>query len=190
MQNKALFIATALLIGLTQLPPAYSRELRTARAYATAESQTSEKQPAADLVRARFEQRSLYRECLLTADFAKKHMEEFVGNLNRGRWKQDEIQQHLREIRVAVDRMVEDHDIFIKSLNEQQWDASKDWIAKLELLRAQTTAKLQGIDLELQMPTPQPKVLSRYGTTVEKQLKEWQNLHRQVAAAVGIGKNL
>jgi hypothetical protein len=113
-------------------------------------------------------------------------MDEFVGNVKRGTWKQEEIQLHLREIRVAVDRMVQDHDIFIKSLNEQQWNASKDWIAKLELLRAETTAKLQGIDLELQMPTPQSKVLTKYGNTVEKQLKEWQKLHRKVAAVTGI----
>ncbi len=186
MQNKTLFLTAALLIGLTQLPPAYSRELRTARAYATAESQTSEKQPVADLTTARLEQLTLYRQCLVTGDFAKQHMEEFVGNVKRGRWNQDQIQRHLREIRVALDRMVEDHDIFIRSLNGQQWDASKDWIAKLELLHAETTAKLQGIDLELQMPTPQSKVLTRYGRTVEKQLKEWQNLHRKIAAIVGI----
>lgn len=183
MQNRAPFLAAALLVGLTQLPPAYSRALRTA--HATAEFQISEQQPGADLTR-RFEQRSLYRECLLTADFAQKHMDEFVGNVKRGAWKQDEIQLHLREIRVAVDRMVQDHDIFIKSLNEQQWNASKDRIAKLEMLRAETTAKLQGIDLELQMPTPQSKVLTKYGNTVEKQLKEWQKLHRKVAAVTGI----
>ena len=185
MQNRTPFLAAALLIGLTQLPPTHAGELRTARAQATSGFQTSEQQSGSDLT-GRFEQRSLYRECLLTADFAQKHMEEFVGNVKRGSWNQDEIQLRLREIRVAVDRMVQDHGTFIKSLNEQQWNASKDWIAKLEMLRAETTAKLQGIDLELQMATPQSKLLTKYGKTIEKQLKEWQKLHRKVAAVTGI----
>lgn len=47
-------------------------------------------------------------------------MEEFVSNVNRGRFEPQELGQHTTEIRGAVDRMLQDHGTFIRSLNEQQ----------------------------------------------------------------------
>ncbi len=119
MQHRTLFLTAALLIALTRLPSAYSHELSTTGGYASAELPKSEHRPAANL-RATFDQRSLYRECIYTAELAEKHMEEFVSNVNRGRFEPQELGQHTTEIRGAVDRMLQDHGTFIRSLNEQQ----------------------------------------------------------------------
>lgn len=113
-------------------------------------------------------------------------MREFLRSATHRRVNSDEIQQHLREVRSATDSMFEDHRRFLYSLTEEQWAAAKDPITATEQLRASIQAQVQGIDLELQMPTPDVKVLARYGRKVQTLLEDWRKQHRKMAALAGI----
>ena len=131
-------------------------------------------------------QRSQLRECIYKADLARKHAEEFTRSATHSRLQLVEVQAHLKEVQLAVAMMLEDHSRFIANLTEKQWTAAKEPITRLEFLRATINAQLQGIDYELQMPAPQPKVLVRYSKKIDKDLKEWQKLHKQIGRAMGM----
>lgn len=96
------------------------------------------------------------------------------------------MQPHLREVRSALDSMFEDHRRLLYGLTEEQWTAAKDPITALEKLRASIQTQLQGIDLELQMPTPDSKVLIRYEKKLRALLKEWRKQHRKMATTLGV----
>lgn len=113
-------------------------------------------------------------------------MQELVRSASHGRLNPDEIQQHLSEVRTAVDSISEDHRRFLYSLTEEQWAAAKDPITKLERLRASVQAQLEGIDLELQMPNPDPQVFGRYGKRMRALLQDWRKQYRKMSAATGI----
>lgn len=132
------------------------------------------------------EQRSLVRHCRSMAELARNHMREFLRSATPRRSNPDEAQKHLREVRSATDSMFEDHRRFLYSLTEEQWMTAKESITTLEQLRASIQAQLQGIDLELQMPTPDAQVLARYGRKTQTLLEGWRRQHRKTAVVVGI----
>lgn len=113
-------------------------------------------------------------------------MREILRSVTHHEVKPDEIQQHLREVRSATDSMFEDHRRFLYSLTDEQWTVAKDTITAIEQLRANIQAQVQGIDLELQMPTPDGKVLARYGRKTQTLLEDWRKQHRKMAALTGI----
>ncbi len=131
-------------------------------------------------------QRSLLRHCLYSAELVRNHMRELLRSATHRRVNPDEIQQHLREVRSATDSMFEDHRRFLYNLTEEQWAAAKDTITAVEQLRASIQVQVQGIDLELQMPTPDAKVLVRYGRKMQTLLEDWRKQHRKMAALTGI----
>lgn len=132
------------------------------------------------------EQRSLLRHCLYTAELAQKHVAELRSGVTDRRFKLNDFQRHLAEVREAVQSMLELHKRFIGNLSEEQWTTAKGKITTLEALRGSIEAQLQGIDYELQMPTPDSKVLARYGKKLEALLQDWRKQHRKMGAAVGI----
>ena len=87
---------------------------------------------------------------------------------------------------LIVEKMLQVHDRFLKSLTEEQWDRSKDEIAELERLRAALHAQLQGMYYELQMPKPQANVLANYAKNIDEDLANWQKLQRKIGTAIGI----
>src|SRR5579883_2905459 len=82
--------------------------------------------------------------------------------------------------------LVRNHMRFLYNLTEEQWAAAKDTITAVEQLRASIQVQVQGIDLELQMPTPDAKVLVRYGRKMQTLLEDWRKQHRKMAALTGI----
>ncbi len=131
-------------------------------------------------------QRSLLRHCLYTADVTRQHTDELLKSTTHGRPDPDQIQQHLREVRSAVDSMFEDHKRFLYSLSEEQWASAKGPITALEQIRIGVRVQLDGIELELQMPTPDSKVFARYGKKMKALLQDWRKQHRKMGAAIGI----
>jgi hypothetical protein len=179
--NKKTAILTAVLAACTQPAWGYSGDERGRSSSAAPQSQG---QPATRLTA--MAQRSLLRHCLYTAELARDHMREFLRSATHRRPSADEMQQHLREVRSATDSMFEDHRRFLYSLTDEQWTAAKDTITALEQLRASIQVQVQGIDLELQMPTPDVKVLARYGRKTQTLLEDWRKQHRKMAALTGI----
>ena len=132
------------------------------------------------------EQRSLLRHCRNMAELARNHTSELLRGATHGRSSLETMQPHLREVRSALDSMFEDHRRLLYGLTEEQWTAAKDPITALEKLRASIQTQLQGIDLELQMPTPDSKVLIRYEKKLRALLKEWRKQHRKMATTLGV----
>ena len=147
-------------------------------------SPQSQDQPSTRLTTVE-EQRSLLRHCLVTAELAGHHMQELVHSATRGRLNRNEIQQHLREVRSAVDSMFEDHRRLLYGLSGNQWQSAREPITRLEQLRASIQAQLDGTDLELQMPDPDPKVFARYGKRMRASLQDWRKQHRKMGTAIG-----
>lgn len=180
MNMKALILSTVLAIGVHSAG-GYSGGQG---GYPSSPSQQSQTQAPTRL--AGTEQRSLLRHCMYTAELAQNQMQELVRSATRGRLNAVEIQQHLKEVRTAADSMFEDHRRFLYSLSEEQWAAAKDPLTKLEQLRASIQAQLDGIDLELQMPNPDSKVVARYGKRMRALLQDWRKQHRKMSAAIGL----
>ncbi len=82
--------------------------------------------------------------------------------------------------------MFEDHKRFLYSLSEEQWASAKGPITALEQIRIGVRVQLDGIELELQMPTPDSKVFARYGKKMKALLQDWRKQHRKMGAAIGI----
>lgn len=131
-------------------------------------------------------QRSLLRHCFYTAEVAGKHTDELLKSTTHGQPNPDQIQQHLREVRGAVDSMVEDHKRLLNSLSEEQWRSAKEPITALEQIRIGVQVQIEGIGLELQMPRPDSKVFARYGKKMKALLQNWRQQHRKMGAAIGI----
>lgn len=130
------------------------------------------------------QQRSLFRHCVEMAKVAQGHMNE----LTRSAVPQPqiaEIKQHLREVQAAASSMFDDHKRLRDSLAEDQWTAVKDRILALEKLRASIQAYLEGIEIELQLPNPDPKVFVRYDKKMKISLQDWQKEHHRMAVAIG-----
>lgn len=132
------------------------------------------------------EQRSLLRHCRTMAEVARGHTSELLQSAARSRLNGDEIQRHLREVRSAADEMFDDHKRLLYSLTEEQWAAAKRPITALEQIRNGIQVQLEGIDLELQMPTPNPEVFGRYGKKMKTLLQDWRKQHRKMAVEIGI----
>jgi hypothetical protein len=132
------------------------------------------------------EQGSLLRHCLSLAKTARRHTDELTRSATHGRHNLNQFQQHLGEVRSAVDSMVEDHDRLVYGLTEEQWRSAKEPITALERIRTSVQVQLEGIDLELQMPTPDSKVLTRYTNELEALLQDWQKQDRKMGTAIGI----
>jgi Mg2+/Co2+ transporter CorC len=132
------------------------------------------------------EQRSLLQHCRSMAELARDHTSELLRGATRGRSNLETMQPHLREVRSALDSMLEDHRRLLYSVTEEQWTAAKDPITALERLRGSIQTQIQGIDLELQMPAPDSKVLIRYEKKLRALLKEWRRQHRRMAASIGV----
>lgn len=131
-------------------------------------------------------QRSLFRECVYTAEVGRKHLDELTQAVRHSRPETDEVRQHLTEVRGAVTQMLEDHHRFILDLTEEQWNAAKSPIAELERLRATINTQLEGIDAELKMPAPDSKVLTRYTKKTGQLFRQWREEHRKMGAALGM----
>lgn len=131
------------------------------------------------------EQRSLLRHCRTMAEVARGHTSELLHSATHVRLERDEIQQHLREVRSAVNEMFDDHKRLLYSLTDEQWAAAKTTITALEQLRADIQVQIEGIDLELQMPTPNPQVFSRYSKKLRTLLQDWRKQHQKMATAIG-----
>ena len=132
------------------------------------------------------EQRNLFRHCLYTSELARQHTDDLLKSTTRRRDNLEEIQRHLGNIRSAVDSMLEDHKRFRYGLSENQWKSAKEPITALERLGTSLRVQLEGIDLELKMPQPDPRVLARYGRKIRVLLQDWQKQHRRMGAAIGI----
>jgi hypothetical protein len=132
------------------------------------------------------EQHSLLSYCGIMAEQAQKQMRELIGSASPGTVKVVEIQQHLKEVHFAVNSMFEDHKRLLDSLSEDQWRDSKAEITKLEMLRIDIQTYLQGIELELQLPSPDSKVFKRYSTKMKTALQRWRKQHHKMTADIGI----
>lgn len=172
MNRKLLILGTVLAIGVTVF----------GRGWPARGQVPDQSQPATrNMV-----QRSLFRECELTAQQARRHLDELARGVRQGHSQASEVQPHLAEVRGSVSAMLEDHRRFLKNLTEQQWTTGKGSITKLEMLRASLNSDLEGMDIELKMPAPDPKVLMRYVKKTDRALREWKKEHRSLGAAAGI----
>lgn len=131
------------------------------------------------------ERRNLPRHCRYT-DLARNHMRELLNSTTNGQLDHDKTRQHLSAVKADVDRMFEDHKNLLYSLSEGQWTAAKEPITALERLRASIQVQLEGMDLELQMPTPDAKVFAKYGKKLGASLEDWRKQHNNMSAATGI----
>jgi len=132
------------------------------------------------------EQRNSFRECVYKAELGREHLDELANDIKHSRLETDKVRQHLTEVRGAVTQMLEDHHHFILELNAEQWNAAKSSITELEQLRATINTQLEGIDDELKMPAPNSKVLTRYIKKTVELLRQWQEQHRKMGAALGM----
>ena len=181
MSGKAIVLGIALALG-TQFTWGY-----LVGASENSSSPVSPQDEAAAKERIRQqEEQSLLRHCRNMADVARGHTGEFLRSLSHGRANLDAMQPHLREVRSAVDSMLEDHRRLLNGLTEEQWTAAIHPITSLEKLRASLRTQLEGIDLELQMPAPDAKVLIRYGKKLRALLEDWRKQHRKMAAAIKV----
>lgn len=108
------------------------------------------------------------------------------GMEQRSQTERDELRQYLKEVWHSVDETFQLHDQLLKSLDEKQWAAAKSEITKLEQLRTVIHAQLQGMDYELQMPTPQAKILTSYAKIIDKNVTDWHKLHCRIGATTGL----
>jgi hypothetical protein len=131
-------------------------------------------------------QRSSFFECVYEAEHGRKHLDELTNDVRHSRPETDKVRQHLKEVRGAVTAMLEDHRGFILDLTEEQANAAKSSITELEQLRATINAQLDGFDHELNMPAPDSKVLARYTKKTGRMLRQWQEQHRKMGAALGM----
>lgn len=180
MNKIALTLATSLILGAH---PVWAHA-NSGRGSSNAASSQSQSQLSTRLTTE--ERRNLIRHCLYTSELAGNHTKELVRTATHGRLNPDEVQRHLREIRSAVDEMFDDHKRLLYSLTDAQWTAAKQRITALEQFRAAIQVQIEGIDLELQMPTPDPKVIARYGKKMGTLLQDWRRQHRKMAAAIGV----
>jgi chromosome segregation ATPase len=178
MNRKLLIVAAILAIGATPFCLGYSRQ-ESARDPLPSASQ------AAEATRT-MAQRSSFRECVYAAEHGRKHLDELTTAVRHSRPETDKVRQHLTEVRGAVTEMLEDHRRFILDLTEEQWSAAKSSITELEQLRATINTQLEGIDAELRMPVPDSKVLARYTEKTGRMLRQWQEQHRKMGAALGM----
>jgi chromosome segregation ATPase len=132
------------------------------------------------------EQRSLFRKCVYAAQLGRKHLDELANVVRHSHPETGNVRQHLTEVRGAVTEMLEDHHRFILDLTEDQWNAAKSSITELEQQRATINAQLEGIDAELKMPAPDSQILSRYAKKTGRLLRQWQEQHRKMGAALGM----
>lgn len=180
MNGKAIILTTLLAVG-AQSVWGYSRG---SGGSSSSPSPPSQGQSPSRLTT--MAQRSLLRHCFYTAELAGKHTDELLKSATHGRPNPDQIRQHLREVRGAVDSMFEDHKRFLYSLSEEQWGSAKEPITALEQIRASVQVQIEGIELELQMPTPDSKVFARYGKQMKALLQDWRQQHRKMGAAIGV----
>lgn len=180
MQRKMFFLAVVLLIGSSWFLSAY------AVGTAVAEQSEDYREPRSERARVSEEQRSLHGQCLSLAELARKRGRAFSASVRRGQFESDQVRQQLKNVSLIVEKMLQVHGRFLKSLTEEQWDRSKDEIAELERLRAALHTHLTGIDFELQMPKPQAKVIANYAKRLATDLAEWQKLQRKIGATMGI----
>lgn len=179
MTTRGLMLGVILVVG-TRFAWGYSGQ--GVRASSPAEQ--SQKQISTRLTTS--EQRNFLRHCRYTAELARNHARELLSSNARGQLDRDVTRRHLSEVKAAMDRMFEDHKGLLYGLTEEQWAAAKEPITALERLRASIQVQLEGMDLELQMPTPDPKVLANYGKKLGPLLEDWQKQHSKMAAAMGI----
>jgi hypothetical protein len=132
------------------------------------------------------EQRNFFRECVYKAELGRQHLDELANDVKHSRLETDKVRQHLTEVRGSVTAMLDDHHRFILDLTEEQWNAAKSSITELEQLRATINTQLEGIDAELMMPAPDSKVLTRYTKKTGQLLRQWQEQHRKMGAALGM----
>lgn len=180
MQRKKFFLAVVLLIGSSRFLLAYSVGM------AVAEQSEDYREPRSERARVSEEQRRLYGQCLSLAEVARKRGQAFLASVRRGHFESDEVRQHLKKVSLAVEKMLQVHDRFLKSLTEEQWNRGEAEITELERLRAALHTHLTGIDFELQMPKPQAKVIANYAKRLATDLAEWQKLQRKIGATMAI----
>lgn len=134
----------------------------------------------------RTKQSGLFIQCGNAVELARKHLHALGRAVTHSPVRANEIQRDLREVQSAVSSMLDDHHRFIYMLTEEQWNSTKDSIARLEQLRAPISAQLEGFDDELQMPAPDAKILTRYVKKTDRSLQEWQKQHRSMGATLGL----
>lgn len=178
MQLKMFFLAIVLLVGSSRFVLAYAVGMAGAGQSEDYRESRNERAKVSE------EQRRLYGQCLSTAELAGKRGQAFLASVRRGHVEPDEVRQHLKEISLVVEEMLQVHDRFLKSLTEKQWTAAKDEITKLEELRAAIHAQLRGIDYEVRMPKPQAKILTNYARTLDKDFADWQKVYQKIGAAI------
>lgn len=183
MQRKKFFLAVVLLIGSSRFLLAYAVGM------AVAEQSEDYREPRSERARVSEEQRRLYGQCLSLAEVARKRGQAFLASVRRGHFESDEVRQHLKKVSLAVEKMLQVHDRFLKSLTEEQWNRGEAEITELERLRAALHAQLQGMDYELQMPKPQANVLANYAKNIDEDLANWRTLYRKIGAVTGIEAN-
>ena len=182
--NRKMLILTALLIVGGSRVSAYSGQSGAPYGYLQALPVQSPGQPAT--AGSGMEQRSLFRDCIHTAEHARMHLDELLRSAARRPTQADKVQWHLREVRTAVTSMLEDHRRFLYMLTEEQWNSTQDSITRLQHLRATISAQLEGFDDELRMPSPDSRVLVRYAKKTKRALQEWQKRHRKMGATLGM----
>jgi hypothetical protein len=136
------------------------------------------------------EQSRLVRHSLHTERLAETCAAKLLRSANQDRVDYNELQQRLSQVRSSLNVMSKDHKRFLYTLTEGQWTAAKEPIARLERLRASIQAQLEGIDLELQMPSPDSRNLVRDGKRVRGLLRDWREQYRKMTAAAGIDSRL
>jgi hypothetical protein len=181
--HKKEIVLIALLIVLAQ-GLAYSSGRRVSEHYQDTRTGQSSNPAARNATRTK--QSGLFIQCGNAVELARKHLHELGRAVTHSPVRANEIQRHLRESQSAVSSMLDDHHRFVYTLTEEQWNTTNDSITVLEQLRAAISARLEGFDDELQMPTPDAKVLTRYVKKTDRLLQEWQKQHRSMGGVLGI----
>lgn len=173
MYRKILLASVLLAIGM--IPRCWGTSESKGR------SQSKGPTPANNIV-----QRRLFHDCEYAAEQSKKHLDELARGVRQGHSQANEVQPHLAALRSSVTEMLEDHWQLLRHLTEQQWAAGRNPLTKLEMLRATLNSDLEGMDMELRMPIPDPRILTRYVNKTDRALREWKKEHQSMGVAVGM----
>lgn len=135
-------------------------------------------------IQATEEQRAQLRTCLgvaerllmLAADIRKP------AHLSDSEW----VKAHQRWNEVLQQAMQSHHQAFLKSMNEDQQAALKNYLTRMDKTWSQVSSRFEIVNRDLAAATPDARRISAHAREWEKSLKKWHKQHREMGSEIGI----
>jgi hypothetical protein len=87
---------------------------------------------------------------------------------------------------LLLQAMQGDHQAFLRSLNSDQQAGLKDHLRKLDKAWSELNSRFETMDRDLAQTAPDAKLLAGHAKELEKSLKKWQRLHRELGSDMGM----